>query len=137
MSLEFETNTEGQTVLVGKEGGNTRYMTLGVENGNIVIYSDEQDIVRFGVCTIKTIDGNLKTYYQLSDGRWKYQNYLYKYRLEITGRQPMAVVDTTYIYLSNLESIPFEKAMMASGLSSSLNDYFPIEEAVLVEIRTQ
>jgi len=136
MLLEFETASDGQTVLVGR-GAGTRYMTLGVENGNIVIYSDEQDIVRFGVCTIKTIDGNLKTYYQLSDGRWKYQNHLYKYRLEITGRQPMAVADTTYIYLSNLESISFEKAMMASGLSSSLNDYFPIEEAVLVEIRTQ
>ncbi len=86
---------------------------------------------------IRTIDGNMKTYYEMSDGTWQYDGHTYKYRLEISGRQPSAVKDTTYVYLSNIEDISFHKAMMASGLSSNMNDYFDIEEAVLVEIKTE
>ncbi len=82
----------------------------------------------------KTIEGNLKTYYEMSDGTWQCNGYAYKYRLVITGRQPFAVKDTTYVYLSNIEDIPFGQAMMASGLSSNTKDYFAREEAVLVEI---
>ena len=83
---------------------------------------------------IRTVEGNFRTYYEMSDGTWGYDGYIYKYRLEITGRQPCAVRDTTYVYLSNIAEIPFGRAMMASGLSSSSNDYFKSEEAVLVEI---
>lgn len=83
---------------------------------------------------INTIEGNMKTYYELSDGTWLYDSHNYKYRLVITGRQPSAVKDTTYVYLSNIEEISFQKAMMASGLSSNTEDYFNIEEAVLVEL---
>lgn len=97
-------------------------------------------VVFFGGCQnktveqINTIEGNMKTYYELSDGTWQYDSHNYKYRLVITGRQPSAVKDTTYVYLSNIEEIPFQKAMMASGLSSNTEDYFNIEEAVLVEL---
>ncbi len=83
---------------------------------------------------INTIEGNMKTYYEMSDGTWLFDEYTYKYRLEISGRQPQAVKDTTYVYLSNIEDISFQKAMMASGISSNTEDYFAIEEAVLVEI---
>ena len=82
----------------------------------------------------KLIAGNMKTYYKMSDGTWQYDGHIYKYRLEITGRQPYAVKDSTYVYLSNIAEISFQKAMMASGLSSNTEDYFDIEEAVLVEI---
>ena len=83
---------------------------------------------------VKTIEGNLKTYYEMSDGTWQFEGQTYKYRLVISGRQPFAVKDTTYVYLSNIEDIPFGKAMMAS-VSSNTKDYFTREEAVLVEIK--
>ena len=83
---------------------------------------------------VRTVEGNLKTYQQLSDGTWAYDGYTYQYRLVIHGRMPNAVKDTTYVYLSNIEDFPFEKAMMASGISSNMEDYFSLEEAVLVEI---
>jgi len=83
---------------------------------------------------VHTVEGNLKTYYEMSNGTWQYNGYAYKYRLVITGRQLFAVKDTTYVYLSNIEDIPFGQAMMASGLSSNTKDYFSPEEAVLVEI---
>jgi hypothetical protein len=86
--------------------------------------------------TIKnTIKGNMNTYNEMSDGTWMCNDYTYKYKLEISGRLPNAAKDTTYIYLSNLEEISFEKAYMASGISSNSNDYFSIEEAVLVDMR--
>lgn len=84
---------------------------------------------------VNTIEGNLKTYYEMSDGTWQFDGYTYKYRLEISGRMPSAAKDTTYVYLSNIETISFHQAMMASGLSSHLADYFAIEEAVLVELK--
>ena len=84
--------------------------------------------------SVNTIEGNMKTYYEMLDGTWQFDGHIYKYRLEICGRMPGAAIDTTYVYLSNIEDIPFQKAMMASGLSSSLKDYFAVEEAVLVEI---
>lgn len=84
--------------------------------------------------SINTIEGNLKTYYEMPDGTWQFDGYTYKYRLEISGRMPNAVKDSTYVYLSNIENISFQKAMMASGLSSNMEDYFAIGEAVLVEI---
>ena len=83
---------------------------------------------------VNTIDGNMKTYYEMSDGTWQFDGHIYKYRLEISGRMPSAVKDTTFVYLSNIEDISFHKAMMASGLSSNTKDYFDIEEAVLVEL---
>lgn len=85
--------------------------------------------------TVNTIDGNMKTYYEMSDGTWQLDGYTYKYRLEISGRMPNAAKDTTYVYLSNIENISFQKAMMASGLSSNMEDYFELSEAVLVELR--
>lgn len=72
------------------------------------------------------------TYYKMSDGTWKMEDQIYRYRLEITGRLHNAVKDTTYIYLSNIEDISFEQAWKASGLSSLTTDYFKIEDAILV-----
>ena len=84
---------------------------------------------------IKPIDGNLKTYYQMSDDTWQCDGYIYKYRLEISGRMPNAAVDSTFVYLSNIKDISFDKAWMAAGLSSNSEDYFDVREAVLVEMK--
>ena len=78
---------------------------------------------------VETFKGNLKTYYKNADGTWQCNGYNYKYRLEIDHSD----TDTTFVYLSNLDAISPERAMMAAGLSSNLNDYFTPEEAVLVE----
>ena len=83
----------------------------------------------------KAIEGNLKTYYELSDGSWECDGHTYKYKLEITGRMHNAVKNTTYVYLSNIKNISFQEAMLAGGLSSNTEDYFNIEEAVLVEMK--
>ena len=83
---------------------------------------------------IDTIEGNMKTYSEMSDSTWQCDGHIYKYRLEISGRLSNAVKDSTYIYLSNIEDITFEQAWKASGLSSNMDDYFDIDEAVLVEL---
>jgi len=82
-----------------------------------------------------TIKGNLKTYYGMPDGTWKMDEYTYKYRLEISGRMNNAAKDSTFVYLSNVESITFDEAWKAAGFSSNTEDYFAIEEAVLVEMK--
>ena len=77
----------------------------------------------------------LVKHYEMSDGTWEAINRSYKYRLEITGRMPNAVKDSTFVFLSNIEDIPFQKAMMASGLSSNLEDYFDLDEAIFVALK--
>lgn len=77
--------------------------------------------------------GNLQTYYKNADGTWRCDGYNYKYRLEITGQMPNTNTISTFVYLSNLESISFERAWLAAGLSSYSGDYFKPEEATLVE----
>ena len=48
-----------------------------------------------------------------------------------------ASVDSTFVYLSNLEIITFEEAWKAAGFSSNTDDYFSTEDAVLVEWITE
>ncbi|MBR6004955.1 MAG: immunogenic protein, partial [Clostridia bacterium] len=81
------------------------------------------------------VNGNMKTYYEMNDGTWMCDNHTYKYRLEISGRMPNAAADSTFVYLSNIEEIPFERAYMAAGVSSNTADYFQLEDAVLVEMK--
>lgn len=81
----------------------------------------------------KTIETDLKTYYELADGTWECAGHTYKYRLEITGRMHAAAVDTTFVYLSNMETITFEQAWRAAGGSSNAEDYFSVDEAILVD----
>ena len=81
-----------------------------------------------------TIEGNVKTYYEMTDGTWMCDDHLYKYRLEIHGRMPNAAEDSTFVYLSNIEEITFDQAYKASGISSNSDDYFSPEKAVLAEM---
>ena len=81
-----------------------------------------------------TIEGNLKTYYEMTDGTWMCDDHLYKYRLEIHGRMPNAAEDSTFVYLSKIEEITFDQAYKASGISSNSDDYFLPEKAVLAEM---
>ena len=78
-------------------------------------------------------NGSLHTYTKNSDGTWQANGLTYKYKLEISGRMPNAAVDSTFVYLSNLESISFEQAWKAAGLSSNTADYFAVEDAILVD----
>lgn len=86
---------------------------------------------------VDRIEGNLVTYYEMSDGTWQADGYTYKYRLEITGRGHNAIADSTLVYLSNIENITFEQALKAAGLSSNIHDYFDPEDAVCVEWRVE
>lgn len=82
-----------------------------------------------------TVKGNMKTYCEMKDGTWTCDGHAYQYRLEISGRMPNAVKDSTFVYLSNIAEIPFERAYLAAGISSHTADYFAPEEAVLVEMK--
>lgn len=82
---------------------------------------------------IERFTSDFATYYKNADGTWQKDGRVYKYRLEITGRMPRASVESTFVYLSNLKNISFERAYMAAGLSSQLSSYFAPEEAVLVD----
>ena len=67
-------------------------------------------------------------YYEMSDGTWQIEDgHSYKYRLEVSGRM--------FIYLSNQESIPFDQAWKASGLSSNMADYFDEADAKFVGMK--
>ena len=95
--------------------------------------------VTFSGCSKKaavkqTIEGNMKTYCEMTDGTWMCDDHLYEYRLEIKDRMPNAAVDSSFVYLSNIVEIPFDQAYKAAGISSNLDDYFSPEEAVLVEM---
>ena len=81
----------------------------------------------------KADEGRLKTYSELSNGTYSCDEHIYKYRFEISGRMPNAAQNSTFVYLSNLPEISFEQAWKASGLSSSLEDYFSEEDAILVD----
>ena len=83
----------------------------------------------------KADEGRLKTYSELSNGTYSCDEHIYKYRFEISGRMPNAAKNSTFVYLSNFPEISFEQAWKASGLSSSLDDYFSEEDAILVELR--
>lgn len=82
---------------------------------------------------VNTIDGSVRAYHELSDGTWRSEDQIYKYRLEIHGRMSNTAMDTTFVYLSNIEDISFDRAWRAAGLSSFTGDYFSKEEAVLVD----
>lgn len=68
----------------------------------------------------------------MDDGTWMYDGRSYKYRLEISGKMNNATKPSTFIYLSNIEDISFDRAVMASGLSSNMADYFIPVEAVFI-----
>lgn len=84
----------------------------------------------------ETINGPLKTYEKMSDGTWRCEGYTYAKKLTLSGRMPNAAVDSTFVYLTNLDDITFEQAYLAAGISSSTDDYFSPEDAVLVDMMT-
>ena len=79
---------------------------------------------------VNTIEGNITTYYELSDGTWEADQNVYKYKLTIKGMMPSTTYFTTYVYLSNLEEITFEQAWSAAVYD---NKKFDVKDAVLVE----
>lgn len=115
LSVCFLTNQREQEVPIADEGRQP--------NKNINMQQE----------TKNTFYGNRKTYYEMADGTWLCDSISYKYRLEIKGRLNNSASDSVYVYLSNRSEISFEEAWKASGLSSDINDYFSVEDAVLVD----
>ena len=74
------------------------------------------------------------THYQLSDGSWKTDSHSYKYKLSLKGRMNNAAKDSTFLILSNDPDITFDMAWKAAGYSSNSEDYFKIEDAIIVGI---
>ena len=129
-----------KTIVDDRKVGNNPLYFLKSE-----FYIMDSDIVR----TYEVTDGALSEeyiknsklvtlvrYYEMTNGTWRTDDNTYKYRLEITGRMGGgAVKDSTFVYLSNIEDISFERAYMAAGLSSNMDDYFDPSEAVLVAMK--
>ena len=82
-----------------------------------------------------TVEGNVKTYYEMTDGTWMCDDRTYQHRIEISGRMPNAAADSSFVYLSNIGEITFEQAYKAAGISSNSEDYFPPDKAVLTEMK--
>ncbi|MDI9468998.1 MAG: immunogenic protein [Bacillota bacterium] len=79
------------------------------------------------------INGNVKTYAQMDDGIWVGDGNSYQQRLEFMGRLENTEYNFDFIYVSNLGEISFDEAWRASGLSSDLLDYFPLNDTILVD----
>ncbi len=106
----------------------------------VSLYEDDLDALwekyrKSGASVVNTVETAFGTYYELSDGTWMMDDVVYQYKLELSGRMPNAAADSTFVYLSNLPDISFEQAYKAAGVSSSTDDYFAKEEAVLVEMK--
>ena len=119
----------GNTILIIYDGNVQETYPARINN----VYQVEHQ--NFDSGPIETVYGNLKIYFKNTDGTWQVGGRNYKYRLVITGRMHNAAVDSTFVYLSNLDEITFDQAWKAAGLSSNAADYFSVEEAVLVELK--
>lgn len=65
----------------------------------------------------QTLEGDLASYAEMTDGTWTCDGRSYAYRLEIRGRLHSAASDSVFVYLSNVPEISFEQAAKAAGLS--------------------
>lgn len=74
-------------------------------------------------------------YYEMNDGTWKTDDYIYQYQVEVTGKMNNAAKDSMFVFLSNTKDITFDQAWKASGLSSNTDDYFKEEETRLVAVK--
>lgn len=75
-------------------------------------------------------DGVMVTYQELKDGTWKCEDTVYPYRLELSGRQRLAVQDSTFVVLSQREDVTFEEvsqALVSSVASFDSADYVLVE----------
>ena len=71
----------------------------------------------------------------MSDETSKCNDHTDKFRLEISGRMPNAAKNSTFVYVSKIENILFDRADMAAGVSRNSDDYFFRKEAVPVEMQ--
>lgn len=92
--------------------------------------SEENKVVETYENTEESI---LMTYYQMSDGTWRTDDYTYQYRLVITGRLNNAVKDTTFIILSNTKDVTFDQAWK-TWLASGTKDLLAPKDAVIVGV---
>lgn len=119
----------------------------GVAEGSILVIADpvwneyEGTVEMAGWTVLRVLppapegtEGSIREYSETEDGTWTCDGMTYRYRIEISGRMPGAAVNTTFVYLSNIEGITFDQAYKASGISSDAGDYFSPEDAVLVEM---
>lgn len=145
---DFTFEIQGDKIKYSSECGtcndvtNKRHMTLsdsertkinqllGVEPSVVKTY-EETDREQFDVEEFFII----VKHYEMSDGTWKTDKHTYQYRLELTGRINNAASDSTFVYLSNVEDISFDKAWKAAGLSSNRDDYFDAAVAILVAMK--
>lgn len=113
------------------------------ENVTDSLLEEPYVIKTYEVTPMEELDGNRQDgvetvyvpYYEMSDGTWATADYSYKYRLEISGDpRGSSTMIITYVVLSNTQEITFGQALMASGLSSNLDDYFAPEESVIVGV---
>ena len=77
--------------------------------------------------------GIVKTYYELSDGRWECEGKKYRFRFEFYGRMPNAEKDSYFVVLTNNIKLSFEDASK-SLYSSSFEDIKKMEDSIIVKM---
>lgn len=81
-------------------------------------------------------DGIVYTYYELDDGTWMCKDTVYQYRLELTGRMPNAIKDSSYVVLTDQEELTFEDVIWSWLSSQSFNKHrLMMEGSKVVEWR--
>ena len=81
---------------------------------------------------ISTVEGNVNTYHEMSDGTWKTDKYTYQHRLVLEDSIPGTGYTAQYTVLSNRDDLTFHQVFLASGISSSTSAYFSEDDAVIV-----
>ena len=129
---EIETNWEWLYGSLSPGTYRVRKLVYNVKDGKRSEHELTAQFLLAGPSVKNVVESDFTTYYEMSDGTWMHDGHYYKYRLEISGKMNNAAKESTFIYLSNIEDISFDRAVMASGLSSNMADYFSPEEAVFV-----
>ena len=81
---------------------------------------------------VRTIETESGSYEEMSDGTWRYGGRIYQYRLELSGRYPNSIVDSTMVLLCNRDDVTFEEVAEAMFSDKAPLDF---EEMVPVPVK--
>lgn len=74
------------------------------------------------------------SYTQNEDGTYSTTDFTYKYCIELTGRSPGAVADSTFTVLTNDKEVTFNE-VAKSLYSSNSKDWLNEDETIIIDMR--
>lgn len=82
---------------------------------------------------VNTFEG-FQTYHELSDGTWKYQNHIYKYKHDVLEPSDKETNEIKYIILSNHKEITYDESWAYKLLSSGVPSPIDSNDTVIVDV---